>query len=401
MQIPILTLAVLDFRNMVRGILPKKAVRYGIFGTLIFSALLLSILTVGIALTDPNASKNLTKINMLAGLLLNMTSAALVLVTFMSSQDVENPTQIKMSLLSPWIESYQIIPRIIALILIATIPFGIFIVPFLLPVLITHFFSGIYLILITIFSLVFSVILSNLTISVLVKFFGRHRGSKTASMMSILLASFVGLSFQKAFSLRISFESLNIFLISSILIIPILTFFSLKYYRMTLLNSKENLFSKEPNWGVYPWTQLFLRGKSLWIISSMLLGIFTTFFLMPNGKDFIWRSLAISLSSVLIAFVINDLILWDRDHSILWKIAPNRFNVMKQLVLSKFLPLFIITIICIFALGITFNKLNWAIATACLVPLQFGILNFRYGKLLTFILTSFSCIFIMYSPIFS
>jgi hypothetical protein len=400
MQMPMLTLAVLDFRNMIRGILPKKTARYSVFGIAALSSMLLSLAIISLVLTNPDASKNLVKVNMLAGMLLSMTSFALILVTFMASQDIENPNQLKIALLSPWSETYQIIPRILALIFLAVIPFIVMITPFFLPVLFKDFFSALYLILMIACGLIYSVLLSILLISVLVKFFGRQKGSRLSVMLSAMLIPFSGFLFQKLLSLKISTDSVGIFLLVSFLLIPILISFIIKQYRNALLNSSDLLFSREPVWGQYPWSRFFWRSRAPWIILSFpILSIITL--ISPDGKSLIWKSFAIFFSCVAIPYIINELIEWNRNNPVLWDTSPNKIEAMKQLVLYQFIPILIISLISIFALGVVFNKLNWAIFTTCLLPLQFGILNFRYGKSVTIILTSFSVLFIYFSPIFS
>jgi hypothetical protein len=400
MRIPMLTLAVLDFRNMVRGFITNKALRYSIFGVFVLFSVLLCFLMVGLYLKNPSALKNLANVGIFAGMLLTMTSFALTIVTLTASKDVENPYQLKMALLSPQSEIRQIMPRIAALVFVAVIPFAVMMFPFVLPIFFTNFFFASYLILLISFGLIFSVLLALSLISILVKFLGRQRGSKFSFMLAALLIPVSAIMFQKLLLLKISGDAIGIFLLISLVSVPILTFFVLKQYRVALLDSTDFLYSKEPVWGQYPWSRFFWRSRGPWFVLSFPVSAIVTL-VSPNGQTLIWKNVAIYFTGIVIAFIINDLLEWDRSNPALWNTSPNKSEAMKQLILHQVMPIFFISITIIFSLGIAFHKLNWAIIVACLIPLQFGILNFRYGKWLTFFLTSFSVIFIFLSPIFS
>lgn len=396
----VLKMTIFELKDTVHGMIPSRIMRYSLVGFLLIVSVFISSALVYLVLTNSPLAKNLVQIDKLNGFLISLLSVALFTTMLGAARNLEQPSKIRLVLLSPWLESRQLIPKMVSLLFISVIPFMLFATPFILVATLKDLNLAFILFIRSFFALMWSFIISIASVIILVSIFGREKGSKIASMAAIIanfLLIYLGVHL---FSLKISSEYAYYFVFISIVFCPILILFILKKYRHVLLNSKDHLVSKEPKWGTYPWFQFLTRGKSPWIILAMFISPIITI-INSNDQAYVWKSISISLTCIPLAYIINDLLSWDRANPKLWSIAPYHSRAVNQLILYQVIPIILISLAVVVYLGLAFHKINWLIATACLIPLQLPILHFKRGKILAAITTSFSVLFIFFSPIFS
>jgi hypothetical protein len=396
----ILKMMMLELHDTVRGIVPSSILRHliGLGALLVSSAMGFFLLYA--TLTEAEFTKNLIRIDKLNGVLLFLFGIALFTTLLGAAHHLEHPAQSRMALLSPWVESRQLLPKVLSLLIISVSPFALFVSPFVLPVAFKNPELALTLLVRTACIFMWSFLFSNCTVVVLAKNFGREKGSKSAFMISVLATATLLLFGSHLFFVQISSKLVYQFVVASLIACPLAIALVLGQFRNVLLSSQDHLLSKEPHWGTYPWFQLFKRGRAPWIVLIMIVSPLTVL-INPGGSAFIWKSISLSLTTIPLAYIINDLLSWDRANPKLWLLAPRQSFAMRQLVMRQALPIMLVSFAVAIALGVTFNKINWLAATVCLIPLQIPILHFSSGRAFTFITTTFSVIFILFNPIFN
>jgi hypothetical protein len=399
-MVAVLRMTNLEFRDTVRGMIPNRVVRYGVvFGlglvTFAFCAAL-----VAAVLTQPEFSSRLALTQNLVGLLMVALASAVLTTVQFAARTLENPARARIALLSPWPESAQLLARLVALLIVGSLPFALLVMPFLMAAAIAQPGAALMLCLWAFASLIWAVLLALLIVTALCVRLGRERGSRVAASVSSLLLLVPLLSLRAFVNLSADATFIrNIALVAAVggpLLLP----FSLRWYRSALLGTQEGLQSAPPTWGVYPWSRLIWRSRVPWF--AVAAAVPPLLFVLSGAEQtLLWRSLALAFTTVLIAYPVTELLAWNRSHPMLWQLAPNRDAPMRQLIVWYVAPIVFLSLGAVWFFGVFFDKVAWALACTALLPTQLLALNFRHGKLLTGMVSTVVLFFVLFSPYFA
>lgn len=390
----LLTVILLDMRNGVRGLLPSRSMRRVVIGgitscvallTILFSVLVREVQDDGLML---RSAASLIPTLLLVALGVALRGAA--------ELDVRE-ARTTMLLLSPLRDGQQLLAPFGTLMLLASLPFLLLLLPFLLAMLSTRPLVVALLLGLSALAMGWATVLAVGLSAALNARFGQERATRTLTVLTPLLVM-LPLLLLRQLSVQGVLQSGPWALLTA-LPLPFFALQSMAAYRRSLFGTGSAVTAADPHWGRVPYLRLLLRSRYPWAMLGGPLILLAVWF---STRDFILTTRALTLFLLVsptmganMACLEPELQQPDR-----LRLAPLARRARMDMTVRVLLPITAIVAVIFILLGIWWG-LPWTLlCLTALVPPLF----FTYPgtvRILTAIYSSALALIVLFTPLFT
>lgn len=285
----LLTVVLLDVRNGVRGLLPHRSMRRAVIGGITLCVVLLTILfSVMVREIQDDGLMLRSAASLIPTLLLVALGVALRGAAELDAREARTT----LLLLSPLRDGQQLLAPFGTLMLLASLPFVLLLLPFLLAMLPTRPLVVALLLGLSALAMGWATVMAVGLSATLNTRLGQERATQTLTVLTPLLLM-LPLLLLRQLSVQGVLES-GPWVLLTALPLPFFALQSMAAYRRSLLGTGTGsvITAAEPHWGRVPYLRLLLRSRYPW---AMLGGPLILLALWFSTRDFLLTTRALTL----------------------------------------------------------------------------------------------------------